>query len=79
MAGGPGGGASILNMAALDQRNNPITERYPGEQLALLRKVSADLDYLRGVLAPFLPMLSAWQNGGLLSARRAAQRGRNLP
>jgi hypothetical protein len=49
------------------------TEAYPGEQLALLRKVSAQLDQLHAELDAFRPLLEKFRGGGLLGAARAAR------
>jgi hypothetical protein len=61
-------------MAAIPHDPGPVTERYPGEALALLRKVSADLDHLRAIIAPLQPVAEAMRTGGLLAARRAWNR-----
>lgn len=58
-------------MAAIPHDPGPITERYPGETLQLLRKVSADLDYLRTLVSPLQEVADAMRTGGILAARRA--------
>jgi hypothetical protein len=53
-------------------------EAYPGEALALLRAIHAELGELRELRREFGPLLDAWRGGsGLLGMSRAARRARN--